>query len=807
MSPSSNWIAAASRTDRKPILCLAIESVDAISASIFDEAGWQAGTLTNLNASNTAADQGVLVLQTNGIEQVANTFHTLPYAPVDPPGWIYGQTNKLSITATETWPNGVGNGLVIVYTIGNTSIGPYGGTATGGNLGANNRTNGATFGFHFQSAGPDCIISGSVDGGITWVDLYTITNPAVGPWWTDQTYSITTPSIGPWQFKMRFEATIGSFSITLNWYQTTYYTAYLPSGSTRTGSVDLGLVPTANSIVDISSDESSIATLTFEAFGSNDNAAWADLGTVFDGSSISPYRYYQFAVAFTSSNGQETPVLRSIGVSGGDNQYTYYSTHPDVPVMGAMPYLQADIGTLSSAIQLMKIGTTGQASPKLFYLDDTFNLIQTGFLRNKTVQVLMGFVGLSKGDYEPIFTGLWYDGAIDLTKGLINVTTRTVFSLFQKVQIPSEKALNGVRDAETCPPWFRIGAPIMQTMLDVLDLLGVPGRYIDSASFNTLAASHFSGSNWLVSRLVDKDSKEDAVKLLEELSALAGVFILPQPNGVISAVLYDPTVTPTIELSPDNATFDPVQLGQSELFTRQQILYNPKHKNDLTDGVSWGTWANGGVYGMAQVIIDPLTWLVYHCWAAHVASDDTEPGYGPGWRSYWFIRWAPNTTYSATAPALLTDLERIVVHNKTVYTCTANVGATLVMEPGVTSGWASYWRVGATIDGVPNPWDTSSVHSPTLLLPYETLSVQFSDPWLWQTNFDYSKSDSIYRVTGTTPILYRCILNHTSGPELAGSNPSEPAIGGNRRICWATEWLPGVTYQPSDVAIARLCPV
>ena len=778
--PSPAWLNAASATSRNPVFCLSIESVDAIDESIYGATGpssWGAGTLTNLNANNTDSDHtGALVLETNGLEQTADIY---PATTVIPASEGYGEY-------PTPW---VGNYSAVPVSI----MGPFAGTATGTNAGANSRISGASFLISFYGAPTGCIIQGSLSGG-AWQPLLTCLSPGNG---LSQTFSVLTPSVGSWAFRIVYNGTpvvYGINACVLDSYYTSYTTQYLAFGATTTTSVNLGLVPAINSTVNIQALISSIATLAVVAYGSNDNATWTSLGAVIDGSSVAPYQYYRFAVSFASTNGQETPVLQSIGVTGGNTQFKYYSTHPDIPVQGALPYLQGDVGSLTSSIQLMKLGTTGQITPKLFYLPDVFTLLQTGYLRNKAVCLLMGFQGLALGDYEPIFTGLWYDGAIDLTKGVVSVQTRTVFSLFQKVQLPAEKPLNddigGVRDNLTCPPWFRVDANIIQTILDVLDLLGVPGRFIDTASFEALILTTFAGSNWTVSRYIDKDSKVDAVKLLEELSALAGVFIVPQANGVITPVVYDPTVIPTIELLPDVATFAPVQLGQADLFTRQQILYNPYHKNDLTTGIAWGTWDNGGLYLFGNVVIDPLTGNIYHCSLQHYASEDTQPGYGAAWRAYWYRRWATGTVYSTAAPTLLASPDKYVVSGDVVYSNSAVTPSGTYIQPGVTSGWASYWVALSILQ-------PGGLYATTILpAGYSSLPT---DLWLWQPNENYAKADSVYRATSGVLIMYRCLQAHNSGSGAPGSNPLEPAIGTNRRAYWATEWVSGSAYVPGDV--------
>ena len=757
--PSQDWIDAASAANRSPVLWMRIQSVNALVQSIDTVEQWQQSTsVSNLNMLSPDNNVGSVILTTNGTEANAGIFF------------------NQAITRTS-YPVNQGSPAAL--------------TPSG------DRTVGGIFNFTLLDGdGSVAIWATNADTGITTP----VTNaPFVGNSTQNVVLAGLTP--GRWQF---FYAVYPAEAFSWNSFTSSYQTSYAANGYLRTTSIDLGSVPTANSIVSIGEqvvvDECS---LTFELYGSNDNASWVDMGEVSDGSSVAPFRYYQFGCTFVSTVAGQgvptgTPILASVGISGGNSQFLDFSTHPDFPVPGALPYLLPDIGTLGSTLTLMNLGTTGEISPNLYYLPATFNMLQTGYLRNKTVQLLYGFEGLSAGDFTPIFTGLWYDGVLDLVKSLINVKTRTVFSIFQKVQFPREKALDGLRDSITCPPWNLINVNIISAMLSCLDMMGIAERYVPRSEFIALQDGPFAGDDWNVSRRIDKDNKIEATKLLEELSVLSGVFLRQMPDGTISPMQYNPGAPQVCQLSPDIATFGQVSLGQSELYTRQQMLFTPKHVNDLDVGVARGSWADGSSYLIGMCIIDTLTSIAYHCYLQNNSTDDNQPGYGSGWRSFWFARWAAGAAYSASAPALLTDPENIIVHNKTVYTCIQNVPASLTMEPGITSGWASYWSVGATItvDGTPivNPWSAGSTAN--LLQVGETLSSPLIDPWLWGPNMDFSRADTIFN----HGILYRCLQNHNSGSGSAGSNILEPGVstGISRKSFWATEWLPGVNYVNGD---------
>ena len=120
------------------------------------------------------------------------------------------------------------------------------------------------------------------------------------------------------------------------------------------------------------------------------------------------------------------------------------------------------------------------------------------------------------------------------------------------------------------------------------------------------------------------------------------------------------------------------------------------------------------------------------------------------------------------------------------------------MQPGVTSGWATYWA-------------TFNIQQLNLTMADTILPAGLSslpvDPWIWQPNVDYARADSIFRAATTVApgvvvgqlVMYRCLLDHNSGSGGAGSNPLEPLVGTNRRAYWSAEWQMGAAYLPGDV--------
>jgi len=713
--PSSAWLAAANKTDRRPVLAMSIESTDAINVSIFDRAGWEAGPVqTNIVTNSPLDDAGVVIMATDGAEVHAGVY----------------QGNL-----TEVGPS---SGYVATQSIPWSPVGGFSGGTSPSVDGTNGRVVSVTFNITSFWDNADGVqsrqftIQGSRDGG-TWLTLATFV--AGGGGYGYFTYHIPL-SKGAWSFRLACNNTdLGVFAWIRN-YITDYETSHVPTAYTQTKSIDLGLIPTDDSVFAVNDRSSAIATLVYTARGSNDNATWTALGTVTDGDALAPYRYYDFTASFTST-GPDTPMLREIGVSGGDSQYKTYSTHEDVPTLGAKPYLQASISPLNTKIELMKLGSIGEVSPKLFFLRGTFDLLKDGYLRNKLVQVKHGFLGMAAADFEPIFTGLWYDGSIDFNQGTINIKTRSIFSRFAKVKLPAERALGGVRDDLTCPPWERINANIMDVMLDLAEAMGMPDRYLDRASFTALSTGARAGADWNISRRIDKDAKEDATKLMEELSVLAGVFLLQQPNGKISAQLYDPAAANVAEISTDYATFSPLELGQAELFTRQQILYNPRHVNDLDDGIARGTWVLGKTYAIGDMVIN-LAGTAYNCTSVHTAVADQQPGVGTAWESMWALGTVAGTQPWVWASGMDFDRADTIYRTGIVYRCLAAHQSTSATEPAVGPARRAYWAT-EWIDGT-----------------------------------DYDLGDT---VTKAGP-LYTCINAHTA------TTATTPTVGASYRSAW-----------------------
>lgn len=256
-------------------------------------------------------------------------------------------------------------------------------------------------------------------------------------------------------------------------------------------------------------------------------------------------------------------------------------------------------------------------------------MLRDGQLRNKTLALSLGFPGLSVYEYEPLFTGLWIDGSVDWKKGSITIKTRSILQRFQKVQLPKE--LGGARSDTTVVPIVYTADNIVDVMLDLIDQLGVADRYIDRTSFTGLngISGPLYGSDWNISRTLNKDNKKEIIKLLEELSVVSGVFIVQLPNGQLQAVYYDDTVTPTFTLESKLCDFGALDLGMAELYTRQAIYYT------LIAGKSGGSAED---FEDLYLLINQTAEVD---WGLNADVADTDPDYqkNPGYQKEWFDLW------------------------------------------------------------------------------------------------------------------------------------------------------------------------
>jgi hypothetical protein len=736
--PSDAWIAAAKRADRQQVLLMVVESVDAIQTMVTTAADWAASKAINCNVVD---DAGSAYCNTDGPEKYSGTFSPVSSQSIQSPfNYQLGAVN----------PDGSPGPVAVDQDAVITLASPY----------ANVTGISVAFIVHLTEPEPSTVtvkLEASRNGA-----PYQLVRTIAASAQVNGAYTLTTDEIpkGPYTLRLTLDASTASYpgggltgTMTLTSVTWTHLVTYLP-GSIQTKSLDLGLVPTIASTLSVDARIPAGASLPMTARGSNDNAAWTPLGTVADGSSLPPYRYYDVSATLTpSADGLNTPEIYEVRITGGDAQYRYFGTHEDTPFQGVRPLLLPTLGSASAKLELMKLGSTGEVTPQMYYCKESFELLRDGYLRDKAVTIKLGFKGLSEADYEPIFSGLWYDGAIDLKAGTVDIKTRTVFSRFSKVQIPAENS--GQRSNQTVRPKIFTNVNVIAAMLDLINYLGMPGRWVDQASANAIMTGPRAGDDWLISRALTKDNKEDALKLLEELVVISGVDILQQPDGKLVFHLYDPAEADSAEISADIATFGNVELGQAELYTRQQIYYEPRHEGDLETGSVFGGWIMTKAYAIGDSL-PTATDLTWHALASHTSDSTNEPEVGTNWRSIWAPSWQSGVQYY---------IGNKVWQGGSVYTALADNVSTATNAPG-TAGTA--WNAGSAL----------------------AAGATYGD---WVAGYAMARNMSVRRGSR----IWFCINDHNSD---VNSCPGEGAL---YRAYWTTLWESGIGYVVGDVRIGR----
>lgn len=575
--PTDAFIAAASAANRQPVVLLAVESIDAIKVDVSTQSVFQAGTLTDINATyesnrirlTTDGSEATAERYKEEIVTIANQWTGLPYnaglITVDGYNFCWGRS--------ETPVLSVGPGI---HTCGVT--------------------------FWISEARQErrrWLVKGRMNGG-AWQTVGASPEPYID-YTVASIGSVTIDNLerGLWEFIFCYDllwvAGANFFAgqvCAVYKYQITHETHYLPTGSfiTPATALDLRTVPATNSRLELDDVIDTGCSIIYTGWGRNNTAdAWTSLGVVTEITPLAPYRYYQIRADLTASaDGWRTPIIESIRIVGGDSQYTYLSTHKDIPLQGALPYIvPGGISSISSKIDLTQQATIGELTAKLYWRKKVGDMVAGDFLKNKTIICKLGFVGLSESDYEPYFVGTWYDYQSDHERAIITVKTRNILKRFNK-KVPAaeefmaEDPATGVLTA-VAGKKITYSGNVMRVMLNIIDALGIPSRLINSDSFTALESGARSGStapvgltpgsDWYVSR--DLTEPQDAMEMLNQLSVSSGVFLFEGADGRLTAKLYDDfaAAAPFATLDATHCKFKPVDAGQKDLYTRSAIYY------------------------------------------------------------------------------------------------------------------------------------------------------------------------------------------------------------------------------------------
>ena len=561
--PSEAFIKAASAANRKPVVCLAIESPDAIKALVTTQNDWEASEPVNLN---TSYKPGQIFLVTDDIDLIPGVYSR---------GFI---ASDIKITP---------------------ELSALGGSAESDVLFSGPRITGVTvncWARHLYSTVVATItLYGSLDGG-NYQSISTITfdNPI------EFKLENLSLSRGQWDFKIGVNYVVNgvldenwdlssSYWVVISSYQIYQETRYLATGLavTPADKMDFGLIPTVSSRFEADHTINTGCSIDYTAWGRDtDTADWISLGAVSDGSTLAAHRYYKIhADLYSSSDGMLSPTIDELRIVGGDSQYIYISTHKDIPVHGALPYITpGGISSISSKIDLQQQATVGELTATLHWRKALGDLVAGDSLKNKTISCKLGFIGLSEADYEPYFVGSWYDYQSDQTKGTITVKTRNILKRFTR-KVPEADYFLDANFKQIPNITYLLQGNIMAVMVDIANQLGIPDRYIDRATFTALGTGSGArtGDDWNVTRHLTEP--QDAMEMLNQLAVSAGIFLFEGSDGRLTAQLYDDfaVAAPVEPLDAMHCKFKPVNAGQKDLNTRQAIYY------DLISGQSGGS--------------------------------------------------------------------------------------------------------------------------------------------------------------------------------------------------------------------------
>jgi hypothetical protein len=541
--PSDAYIKAASADNREPVIHLALESIDAIKRQITTQADWV--------ASKSISDG----LRTDLEPQSVRMEHAVIPSPVD----AYGAV--MVSPAFVSWPTRFGV-FPLFWEIGGThtktTVPFHPGFAR---IVFRDAVGGPIIGFSRDFAMEENWLFIAGGKGFSSVEIFPFLVAPSSTIYAQVEGDFVTHGVG--------RATCGIFDSEGNSVAPATVEFTAAAGTLQTKTIDLGLTPVVDTLVTFDDLIPYPSSIAITARGSDNETDWTDLGTVTNGTDIAPYRYYDFTAVMTSNGAH--PILREIAVQGGDAQYLHFSTHRDLPVVGALPLIvPGSVGTLSTKLDLMKTPTTAEINLALFWTAATGDLIATGYPKNKIARIRHGYVGISESDYEPLLEGRFYDYDADPVKMQIGVKFRDVRQMYAKRKLP-EETYQAATGAKATVPIIYDDVHAFDVLLDLYDRIGIPGHYI--GDFTTVRTSDRSGTEWNITRTIS--SPEEAETLINEIAVTCGIILSPQPDGTVAPIVLDPEAEPVAIFDSREVTLSKFDGGQKELFTRSMVYYDP----------------------------------------------------------------------------------------------------------------------------------------------------------------------------------------------------------------------------------------
>ena len=336
-----------------------------------------------------------------------------------------------------------------------------------------------------------------------------------------------------------------------------------------TSTLDLGAVPTADIIFSVDDTKESGADIVYTILGGNVDPPTTDLGVVADGDTITGFQFYLPTASFSSISGRRG-ILQRISVASAE--LNFIVNHPVSDLNKArVLLLPAPLKEISTKLDREKPASIGETGISMAWSAWLGGIIHDEFLRGKNVAIDLGYDNMLFSQFAPFFRGTWYDYTADHVKGFINVQLRNVLDQWRKVKLPKETSdSDGVK---TTQPIIYTDENIFSVMLDLFDRIGFPDRFIARTEFETLRDETFPFTDFNVTRTITKPI--EAFKLLNELSVISGVFLVPYADGRIFPIIYDPNAAEAAVFDANFMDFGIIKGGYKDLFTRQLIYFNP----------------------------------------------------------------------------------------------------------------------------------------------------------------------------------------------------------------------------------------
>jgi hypothetical protein len=547
MTASANFIKAAKTPGRRPIVSMKVEDVTGTELTVDTQTEWEnSSVLTDISTTEIADS----VIQQR-YEEFENGFYQFQSCGGRTGGVISFVADGSEVITDVTLR------LMLLSIFSNTTVdiqvslydaNPY--TVPSANLIASSSISSIYFAQFASSCGP--YIAGSEGTGTFYFNDCPLLTPS-STYWLSVGESTAGPSIQ------------NKTSINRIWYAK-------ETGFVETEVFDFGVVPAGTITFNANDVAPNHSSIEYKLRGSTDNfaASDVDLGVVNDGDIVPTYRYYIVEITLSTTGGRA--YVQSVGLSLGE--FFELSTVPGQPGIRAVPNIKKNsVRALTSKLELMETAHVGDANVTLTYSKFVSDMIYNGRLKNKQVFLKLGYEGLSEVDYEPFFTGLWEDYKVDENLRQSGVKLRDGLKRFRKIKIPVETA--NASDVPTTSPFVKTGVNAIQVMIDIIDAIGIPDRFIDKVSFENLRDGALSSSNFNVTRTIPINNPQDGWELMNELAVATGTFLVPLPNGKITLILYDESQTPAVSIDAFHAQVSPLDGGQKRLFTRQLIRYNP----------------------------------------------------------------------------------------------------------------------------------------------------------------------------------------------------------------------------------------